>query len=95
VSELSSCEVLPGPAIRCLICDAVSFHPTDISEKYCSRCSSFHETMTTALQSLAMSVRLISPQMPNAEILRLFKTLLVLIGEANRRTMKGHGIQRS
>jgi hypothetical protein len=31
------------PAIQCLYCGAISHHPRDIAERYCSRCKIFHE----------------------------------------------------
>lgn len=30
-------------AIRCHTCDRVSFHPTDVTERYCGHCHRFHE----------------------------------------------------
>lgn len=32
-----------APAIRCLRCGMVSFHPDDIEERYCGHCHEFHE----------------------------------------------------
>jgi hypothetical protein len=33
------------PAIKCLICERVSYHPKDISERYCGFCHRFHDDM--------------------------------------------------
>lgn len=37
-------EARPGvPAIQCLKCGMVSFHPKDIEERYCGHCHEFHD----------------------------------------------------
>lgn len=37
--------LVPGrpAAIKCLICNRVSYHPKDIEAKYCGFCHRFHE----------------------------------------------------
>ncbi len=32
-------------AIKCLICDMVSYNENDIREKYCGNCNQFHNIM--------------------------------------------------
>lgn len=32
-----------GPCIRCLMCEAESYHTADIEKLYCARCHLFHE----------------------------------------------------
>lgn len=37
--------------IRCHTCDRTSLHPTDINERYCGHCHSFHEDGLLAQQA--------------------------------------------
>ena len=30
-------------SIRCLLCGLISYHPRDVSERYCGHCHIFHE----------------------------------------------------
>lgn len=30
-------------AIKCLVCERVSYHPNDIAQRYCPFCHRFHE----------------------------------------------------
>lgn len=39
--------------IRCHVCQLVSFHPTDISERYCGHCHVFHESPLLPMSSEA------------------------------------------
>ncbi len=32
-------------AIQCLVCNHISYHPTDVSERYCAGCHAFHSDM--------------------------------------------------
>ncbi len=32
-----------GPAIQCLVCGLISYHPADVRERYCAECYRFHE----------------------------------------------------
>jgi hypothetical protein len=32
-----------GKAIRCLVCGQLSYHPNDVTEKFCARCGRFQE----------------------------------------------------
>jgi hypothetical protein len=34
-----------GAAIQCLVCNEISYHPTDVSERYCANCHEFHADM--------------------------------------------------
>jgi len=38
----------PGlpPAIKCLICERVSYNPNDIAQRYCGFCHHFHEDVS-------------------------------------------------
>jgi hypothetical protein len=40
VAEVGSRLVL---GIRCHVCSCVSFHPKDVTERYCGACKFFHE----------------------------------------------------
>jgi hypothetical protein len=34
-----------GRAIKCLLCQSISYHPDDVSCLYCSKCGVFHEDL--------------------------------------------------
>lgn len=36
---------MPQPSITCPKCKMVSYHPQDISHKYCGNCHAFHDNM--------------------------------------------------
>jgi hypothetical protein len=38
-------------AIRCHTCKRLSFHPTDVSERYCGACHVFHEATLGSQQA--------------------------------------------
>lgn len=40
----STCAIIDDKkAIKCLICNYISYHPDDVKQKYCSMCKRFHE----------------------------------------------------
>jgi len=41
------------PAIRCLLCDAISWHPGDVANRYCARCHLFHDAIEEGRRLLA------------------------------------------
>jgi hypothetical protein len=36
-------EGRPPASITCLVCQKTSYHPTDVSERYCGYCHQFHD----------------------------------------------------
>jgi hypothetical protein len=38
----------PPPSITCPRCGRVSYHPTDIRQRYCGHCHEFHDQMEFA-----------------------------------------------
>ena len=34
-----------GHAIKCLVCDMTSYHPEDVSQRFCGKCHIFHEDL--------------------------------------------------
>ncbi len=40
-------------AIRCLLCDAVSFNSGDVSNRYCGRCRISHDSVAEARELVA------------------------------------------
>jgi len=40
-------------AIRCLLCDAISWHPGDVENRYCARCHLFHDAVGIGRMLLA------------------------------------------
>lgn len=61
--------------IRCVACDATSFHPIDIRRRYCARCGVFHDEDATLEEELA-AVALALTSLPLADRLRLAAKLL-------------------
>jgi hypothetical protein len=43
VDPIPTFRLVEGPGIECLICGLTSYHPEDVSQKYCGRCHRFHE----------------------------------------------------
>jgi len=35
-----------GAAIKCLTCNLTSYHPEDVTQRYCGKCHVFHEDVT-------------------------------------------------
>lgn len=42
-----------GKAIKCLICDKVSYHPDDVANRYCGFCHEFHDHREELLEIAA------------------------------------------
>lgn len=42
-----------GKAIKCLVCDKVSYHPDDVKNLYCGFCNAFHDDREKMLELAA------------------------------------------
>lgn len=57
-----------GEAFRCLLCNITSHHPTDVVQRYCSKCNRFAEdTEAEAGFLLAQVIKRLRPDMTDAE----------------------------
>src|SRR5579863_2572955 len=81
LSEPITYEIVEGPGIKCLVCGHTSYHPMDLSERYCGFCHRDHDSMTVALQSFHCAVKLLAPEVPTEMVARL---LLQLVAEMTR-----------
>lgn len=43
-----------APSIQCPECEAVSYHPKDVEERYCGNCHKFHDEMNITSQRFAL-----------------------------------------
>ncbi len=69
-------ESSDGPAIQCLRCGLVSYHPKDVEHRYCGRCHIFHEEIAMRSRReagtlLAAAITCLRPDLTCEEAQRL------------------------
>lgn len=78
-------RALGGQAIRCLRCGATRYTPTDVQERYCAQCHTFHDP----------TKELIMPETPNPDALRDLREALAALAHSQWAGWMGYLFSRA